>query len=216
MLGYQIGFGTGSSTLDYTESVYQEPASYSLAYNIKKGNSIDAAVGYLVGPSWGVKIGASLTSRDIAETTTFSIPHPLWMNTPRTGTIDATGMAIKETDLYLDLFFTFSLGPVTADLYGGPCYVLSTATIASSISFSETGYPYTTNSVSQAVADFKGNAFGFNAGLSLGYQFGSSFGLYVDARYLSAKATYATGGSIPSLSVTLGGLRAGGGLKVMF
>ncbi len=216
MVGYQVGFQKDSSTLDYTETIYQEAASYSLAYNVAKGNTIDAAVGYYVGPSWGVKVGASLTSRDVADTTSFSIPHPLWMNTPRTGSLAGAGMAVKETDLYLDLFYTFNLGPVTADLYGGPCYVLSTGTIASAITVTESAYPYSTVSVSQASADFKSNKFGFNAGLSLGFQLGSGFGLYLDARYLAATGTYATGGSIPDLSVTLGGFRAGGGLKVMF
>jgi hypothetical protein len=138
------------------------------------------------------------------------------MATPREGTIDGTGMSVSETDLFLNLFYSFKLGPVAADIYGGPCYVLSTATIVTAITNVETGYPYLTNTVSQTTAGVKGNAFGFDAGLSLGYQFGSNFGVYLDARYVSAKATYATGGGIPDLSATLGGLRAGGGLKVMF
>ena len=216
MVGYQIGFQKDASTLDYTETIYQETASYSLAYNVAKGNTIDAAVGYYVGPSWGVKVGASLTSRDVADTTSFSIPHPLWMNTPRTGSLTGSGMAVKETDLYLDLFYSFNAGPATVDIYGGPCYVLSTGTIASAITFTESAYPYSTVTVSQTSADFKSNAFGFNVGASLGYQFGGGVGVFLDARYLSAKATYTTGGSIPDLSVTLGGFRAGGGLKVAF
>jgi len=215
-VGYQLGFAKDSSTLDYGETVYQESASYSLAYDIAKGNSIDLALGYFLGPSWGLKVGGSLTSRTVNETTTFSIPHPLWWDTPRTGSGAGSGMSISETDLYLDLFYSFGAGALGLDIYGGPCYVLSTATIISSISFTESAYPYATVTVTPTSGDIKGNAFGFNAGASLSYSFGGGFGIYIDARYLAAKATYSTGGSIPDLSTTLGGFRAGGGLKIAF
>ncbi len=216
MLGYQIGFGTDSQNLNATETIYQETASYDLSYQLLKGNAIDMAVGYYLGSSWGLKLGGSLISRDFTETTHFSVPHPLWMDSPRTGDITGTGMAVKETDLFLNLFYSFKLGPLAADLYGGPCLALSTATIVSAITNIETGYPYTSNTVTQTAADFKSNAFGFDAGLNLGFRFGSSLGLYLDARYVSASATYKPGGIIPDLPAALGGFRAGGGLKVMF
>lgn len=216
MLGYQIGFGTDSQSLNATETIYHETASYDLSYQLRKGNAIDVSVGYYIGSSWGVKLGGSLISRDFAETTHFSVPHPLWMDSPRAGDITGTGMAVKETDLFLNLFYSFKLGPVAADIYGGPCYALSTATIVSVIANTETGYPYKSNMVTQTTADFKSNAFGFDAGLNLGYRFGSLFGLYLDARYVSVSATYKPGGIIPELPAALGGFRAGGGLKLMF
>jgi hypothetical protein len=216
MLGYQIGFGTDSRTLNATETIYQETAAYDLSYQLQKGNAIDVAVGYYLGSSWGVKLGGSLISRDFNETAHFSVPHPLWMASPRTGDITGAGMAVKETDLFLNLFYAFKLGPVAAELYGGPCFALSTATIVSVITNTETGYPYTSNTVTQTTADFKSNAFGFDAGLDLGYRFGSSFGLYLDARYVSVSATFKPGGIFPDLPTALGGFRAGGGLKLMF
>jgi hypothetical protein len=138
------------------------------------------------------------------------------MNSPRKGTITGAGLNISEIDLYLNLFYLLRFGPLALELYGGPCYVLSTATIISNITFAETGYPYITNTISQSQTEFKANAFGFNAGVSLGYDFGSSFGIFLDARYVMAKTTYQPGGDIPDLKATLGGFRAGGGLKVMF
>ena len=215
-LGYQIGFGTDSQTLNATETIYQETAAYDLSYQLLKGNAIDAAVGFYLGSSWGLKLGGSLISRDFAESTHFSVPHPLWMGSPRSGDISGTGMAVKETELFLNLFYSFNLGPLAAQLYGGPCFALSTATIVSAITNTETGYPYTTNTVAQTTSDFKGSGFGFDAGLNLGFNFGSSFGLYLDARYVSVSATYKPGGIIPELPAALGGFRAGGGLKVMF
>jgi hypothetical protein len=217
-VGYQMGFGTDSRTGTATETLYQETAAYDFAYQLKKGNAIDAAVGYYVGPSFGVKLGGSLISRDFAETTSFAVPHPLWMGTDnyRVGEITGTGMAVKQTELYLNLFYALKLGPVDAEFYGGPCFVLSTATIVAVIANTETGYPYTSNTVTQTTADFKSNAFGFDAGLNLGIRFGSSFGVYLDGRYVSATATYKPGGIFPDLPAALGGFRAGGGLKLMF
>jgi|GEM_PF-1443934 len=217
-LGYQLGFGTDSQNLTASETIYQETAEYGLAYQLKKGNAIDVAVGYYLGSSWGVKLGGSLISRDFTETTSFAVPHPLWMGTDnyRVGEITGTGMAVKETEIFLNLFYAFKFGSVVAELYGGPCFALSTATIVAEITNTETGYPYTSNSVAQTTADFKSNAFGFDAGLNLGYRFGSSFGLYLDARYVSLSATYKPGGIFPDLPAALGGFRAGGGLKLMF
>lgn len=215
-LGYQMGFGTDSQTSSAAETLYQETATYDFAYMLQKGNAIDVAVGYHLGPSFGVKLGGSLISRDFTETTTFSVPHPLWMNSPRVGEITGTGMAVKDTEIYLNLFYALKVGPVDAEIYGGPCFALTTATIVGAIANTESGYPYTSNTVTQTTSDFKGNAFGFDAGLNLGYRFGSSFGVYVDARYVSITATYKPGGMFADLPAALGGFRAGGGLKVMF
>lgn len=214
--GYQMGFASESQSLGYNLSIYQETADFGLDYNLKKGNTIDAALGLFLGQAWGVKFGGGMTSRDFEETTSVSIPHPLWMNSPRKGTITGAGLNISEIDLYLNLFYLFRFGALALELSGGPSYVLSTAMIVSNITFAETGYPYMTNTISQSQTEFKANAFGFNAGVSLGYDFGSSFGIFLDARYVMAKATYQPGGDIPDLTATLGGFRAGGGLKVMF
>jgi hypothetical protein len=215
-LGYLAGGASESSTLDFTSPAYQETASYGLAYNFAKGGAIDFSVGYLIGPSWGIKLGGSMISRGVTETTEFAIPHPLWINTPRAGSLEGSGMSLKETHLFLNLFFTLRFGALAVDLYGGPCYVLSTATIVSALSYSDSAYPYATVTASQSATALKGNAFGFDGGASLSFNFGSSFGVYVDARYSSAKATYSPGGDIPDLSVALGGFRFGGGLKVSF
>ncbi len=215
-LGYQLGFGTDNQTSNATETIYQETAAYDLVYQLQKGNAIDTAVGYYFGSSWGAKFGGSLISRNFTETTSFSVPHPLWLNNPRVGEFDPLTLAVTDIEIYLNLFYVFQFGPVDAELYGGPCFALSTATIVSAITNTETGYPYTSNTVTQSTAKFSSNAFGFDAGLNLGFKFGSHFGIYLDTRYVSASATYKPGGIIPDLPAALGGLRLGGGLKVMF
>ena len=81
----------------------------------------------------------------------------------------------------------------------------------------ETAYPYTdVPAVTPTVTGLKGNAFGFDGGANLSFNFASNFGVYADARYISAKATYSPGGGVPDQAVTLGGFRFGGGLKVSF
>ena len=133
-VGYLLGGAAESATVDFGSVVYQENASYSLAYDFAKGGAIDASVGYLVGPSWGVKVGGSIVSRNVTGTASFAIPHPLWMNAPREGAVDVAGMSLSETDLFLNLFYRLSFGALAVDIYGGPCYVLSTGTIVSGIS----------------------------------------------------------------------------------
>jgi hypothetical protein len=219
-LGYMMGFGTDSQVSSATDTIYSETATYNLAYQLKKGNAIDLSVGRYFGPSWGIKLGGSYISRDYTETTTYSVPHPLWFGNPRTGDITGTGLKVTDIEIYLNLFYVFKLGPVDAELYGGPCYSLSSATIISAIAVTEIAYPYqavsTEYTIPQTASTISGNTFGFDAGLNVSYRLASSFGLYLDARYVSASATYKPGGIFPDLPAALGGLRAGGGLKVMF
>jgi hypothetical protein len=215
-VGYLAGGVSGSATQEFGTAAYQETASYSLASTFAKGGAIDVALGYMIGPSFGIKLGGNMVSRDVTEETAFRIPHPLWMDTMRSGTITGSGMSVKETHLYLDLFYALRFGKAAVELYGGPCYVLSTGTLITGMSYAESAYPYTTVTVTQSVSDLKGNAFGFNAGANVSYSFLENIGIYADVRYTSAKATYKAGGVIPDLSLTLGGFRFGGGLRLAF
>jgi hypothetical protein len=215
-VGYLAGGVSESATQEFGTPAYQESASYSLATTFAKGGAIDVALGYMIGPAFGIKLGGSMVSRDVTEETAFRIPHPLWIGEVRSGTVAGSGMSLKETQLFLDVFYAFRFGKGAVELYGGPCYVLSTGTLISGMSYAESAYPYTAVTVTPTILDLKGNAFGFNAGASASYGFLENIGVYADVRYTSAKATYKAGGVIPDLSLTLGGFRFGGGLRLAF
>jgi len=214
--GYDLGFQESSQTVNFTRSVYYESAAYGLAYQAKKSGSIDAAVGYMFGRSLGVEIGASMTNRDLSETLTLSVPHPLWMGYPRQGTLDGSGLKVSEIDLYLNLVYSLRFSMFGLSVYGGPCYMMATATIVSDVTTTETGYPYMELAADQPTSEVKKSVVGFDAGAALSVHFGRSLALVLDARYVGGTGAFKPEGDIPELKLALGGLRAGGGLKVSF
>jgi hypothetical protein len=215
-LQYQRGFQEQSHSLSFSRTVYYENAPYGLAYTAKKGSSIDAAVGFRFARMIGVALGFSSTSRDMNEKTSVSIPHPLWVNTPRTGEVEMSALKISAIDLYFNLVLFLDIWKFGFDIYGGPCYMLTKADIITDISFSEGSYPYSQASVTASTATVKSNVIGFNAGASLGLRLMRNLAIFADGRYITGKGTYKPGNDIPDLSLSLGGLKAGAGIKIMF
>jgi hypothetical protein len=215
-LDFQLGFTKDTQDLSYTQTIYYEPAEYGLAYTIDKGNSFDGGAGFMFSPLLGVRIGGSYTSRTVHEKTTLSIPHPLWMESPRTGEITGDSLQMTTIDLYLNLVCSLRFGMFGLDLYVGPGYALTQATLVSQVTFSETGYPYGGGSASQSNEKINRNIFGVNGGISLGAYLGDFLAIVLDGRYISGSAAYKPAGDIPQLTATTGGLRAGGGIKLLF
>ena len=120
---YFMGFSAETPTSTYTPTIYHEQASFVTAYDAKKGNTIDVALGYKLSPALGVEAGGSITSRDVAAAITAAVPHPLLFGNPRQATGSA-GYELKETDLYINLMYTLEMGSLAIDLSAGPCYVL--------------------------------------------------------------------------------------------
>jgi hypothetical protein len=210
-----MGFGAETVTSTYTPTIYQEQASFVTAYEAKKGNTIDAALGYKFSPALGIEVGGSIASRDVTATMTAEVPHPLLFDNPR----QASGSAsykLKETDLYLNLTYSFAMKSLEFELFAGPCFAMAETTLVTQYQVTDSAYPYTTVAVvfgSQAV---KKNAIGFDAGIAAGYNFGDSLGVVASARFISATAKFATATDVPGVDFKLGGFQAGVGLKFKF
>jgi hypothetical protein len=212
---YFMGFSAETLTSTYTPTVYQEPASFVTAYEAKKGNSIDAAVGYRFSAALGIEAGAAIASRDVAATMTAAVPHPLLFDNPRQASGSA-GYKLKETDLYLNLVYTFAMKGLAFDLFAGPCFAMAETTLVSQYQVTDSAYPYATVDVAYGSQAVKKNAIGFNAGIAAGYYFSDSVGLVASVRFIGAKAKFATGSDVPGVDFKLGGLQAGAGVKIKF
>ncbi|MCJ7525437.1 MAG: outer membrane beta-barrel protein [Candidatus Aminicenantes bacterium] len=211
---YFMGFSAETPTSTYTPTIYHEQASFITSYEAKKGNTIDAALGYKFSPALGVEVGGSVASRDVAAAMTAAVPHPLLFGNPRQATGSA-GYELKETDLYLNLMYTFTMKSLAIDLFAGPCYVMAETTVVTGYTVTD-AYPYTQVNVTYASQAVKKNAFGFDAGIAVGYYFGDTVGLVVSGRFISAKAKFDTATDVPGVEYKLGGLQAGVGLKIKF
>jgi hypothetical protein len=211
---YFMGFTAETLTSTYTPTIYREQASFVTSYEAKKGNAIDVALGYKFSPALGVEVGGSIASRDVAAAMTAAVPHPLLFGNPRQASGSA-GYKLKETDLYLNLMYTLDMKSLAIDLFAGPCYVMSEATVVTGYTLTDV-YPYTQVSVAFDSQAMKKNVIGFDAGIAAGYYFGDTVGLVVSGRFVSAKAKFETATDVPGVEYKLGGFQAGVGLKVKF
>lgn len=216
---YLMGNQEDSVSSTLTGTVYQEPASFNVGYTFKKGNSIDAAFGFRIAGNFAVELGGATCSRDISAAYGASIPHPLLFNKPRTasGTAEET---LTEAVVYLNLVYMARFGKLGLDLYAGPAYLMGKVKLITNLYYTD-AYPFATVTLTPEADDFFKGAFGFDVGARLGYYFGDSVGLVVDARYMNGKVEYDLKDSdpetaLPNVSIKLGGFKVGAGLKVMF
>lgn len=214
LTGFNMGFQEEDITRSWTEQIYYETAASSLGYGVKKGFPVSASLGFMVTPEIGLELGVDITSRDIDGTFSSSIPHPLLFESNRTG--EGTGAySLSENAVTLCAVYAARFGRMGIDVFGGGAYIMAKANVISSISFSES-YPYDSISLSASSSEISKNVFGFIGGARFLFYISDGFALFGGASYLNGKAAFAPDTGIPGPEITLGGLKAGGGLKLLF
>jgi hypothetical protein len=211
--GYMMGNLSETVTNSWSETLYQETGDFSLAYSMAKGNSIFGAVGFLFSKSMGIEVGADLNKRSISGSYTFVLPHPLWLNSPRTVEGSDYSAELKETVLFFNLVLKIPLNMIDLELFGGGAYFLVSGIFITALSFNDV-YPYTSVSVSFSSESLSQKVFGFNGGAAVTINIHKVIGVFVQGSYFSGKTEFASDSSISAVNVSLGGLKFGGGIKI--
>lgn len=213
-VSYSLGFLEQTSSHSWQETIYYETADASIYYNIKKGNFFSAALGYRVYGAISLELGVDVTSRNMEETYSASIPHPLLFGVLR----DDEGIEIyklSENSVFLNIVYSVRGGRLGLDVSAGPAYIQSRSRTISGINYTDS-YPYDSVTLSSEAIDISKNVFGFNGGAHVLFHFTENLAINLNARYVYGKADFDTGTSIVVPQITLGGLRLGGGLRVLF
>jgi len=214
-LSYAMGLSETSKEQSWTEPLYGESITYDLASRAGKSANIGLGVGYNLNPSMGVGLGAIILSNDLNASLNAGVPHPYVFNAPRTAT-GAYVSDLKATIIYLNFIYRVSVSKFTVDLFAGPAYFNSSADIINTIAIQDV-FPNTSVTMTLATENVKKSSFGFNAGAGLNYFFAKSLGVFVEARYLSGNAAFApSSGTVPEITLPIGGLSVGGGLIFRF
>jgi len=212
-LGYNAGFSTQNNSVSWQQDIYYENANYGVDYGLGKGNSFSGGLGYKFSRSVGLEVGFDIGSRTLDASYDGSIPHPLYFNSPREGEGTA-GYKVTENAAYLNLVLTIPFSRLGLDLFVGPAYYFSSAELIGGLGYSQS-YPYSSVSLTAQNQKISKNVIGFNAGAGLTYYFAQSVGVFLSGQYLSASAEFQPS-EAPGLKLSLGGLKAGGGIKFNF
>lgn len=213
-VNYNVGFSELTNSVSWSKEIYFENASYNIGNEFGKGNSINFGLGFKFSKSLGIELGADLSSRDKNTSYSATIPHPLLFNTLRNS--EGTGsFKLTENVVFLNFILSIPFGKFSFDLFGGPAYFFSNAEFINDIQYSDS-YPYETININATNKKLENNVLGFNGGASLNFYFAKNFGIFINGHYLSASADFNPGGDIPGWKISLGGFKAGGGLKILF
>jgi len=214
-VGYAMGMTETSKNQSWTEPLYGENITFDLASRAGKSTNIDLGVGYNLNQSMGVGLGAILLSNNLDAGLNAAVPHPYVFNAPRTAT-GAYASDLKATILYLNFIYRVNVSKFTVNLFAGPAYFNSSADIINTVAIQDV-FPNTSVTMTLTTENVKKSSFGFNAGAGLNYFFAKSLGVFLEARYLSGNAAFApSSGTVPEITLPIGGLSVGGGLLFRF
>ncbi len=214
---YAMSQLTENQTVGFDTTIYYETAGFDSAYHADKGSGFALAFGYRFTQDLAIELGADLCSRDLNTTSSYSIPHPLWVGILRSGEVNRSG-SMTENTVYLNLAYTFRLKPLIIQVSAGPCMVMAKTEIIGDYEYTEASYPFESVNLSPVITEEKQNVFGFNGSLGVGYNFGDSFTLMAYTRYISAKMSLDGDGQdlIYPSEFKLGGLKFGAGIQFSF
>lgn len=205
-----IGFSQSRDFQQYAETGHLESQ-----YSAKSGVGGELGLHFRFAKHFGVMLSGSSVSRDSSVSVSASVPHPFFLNQPRSASGEKSGLGYKETAVRLDLVYAFRSGPVEIFLFAGPALVKVEADLVSNVAYHDV-YPYDEVSISTInVAKVSDNPVGFSGGGGLDWRISTHFGLGAAGRFTSATAKLAPSDG-PTIDVDAGGFQATAGIRVFF
>lgn len=204
-----------SETRTFTE--FLETATVRAEYETGSTFAPDVGAQAQVFRRLGVFVAFTSARRDEGGRFSASLPHPLYLDRPRSLEGDLSGYAYEERAFHLDLAYGAARGHLDYALFAGVSLFSVEVDLVDSVRYDH-AYPYDSVTLREAPPRaVKDSPTGFNVGGRLDYRFGKAghFGLGVQVRFTAATARLeAPAGN--SLDVDAGGFHAGAGARVYF
>ena len=213
--GYQASTNDFSDGATFTE--HAEQGDFDTEYSVEAGPTFDVAGGVRIVGRLAVGVGVTRFTRSTAGAFTASVPHPFFFNTPREVTGDIGSLTREELAVHVQARGVFPLNDrFQIMLFGGPSFFTVKQDMVTDFEFSE-AYPYDTATFSRGVTtQAKESKVGVNAGADIGYFFTRQLGVGFGVQYSGATIELPSAASGSTADVKVGGLQAGGGLRLRF
>ncbi len=202
-----------SDTRTFTE--FAETGTNTGAFSVPRGSAFGVGVQVAVFEHVGLMAGYTSSNRDQTGTYAASLPHPLYLGQPREVSGDLPSSSFSESAFSVDLFATTRRGRLDLSAWAGVSFFRVEGRLLSSVEYTHS-YPYDTVSVTSApVTPARDSPTGFDVGAGLDYRLAQHVALGVEGRYSGAKGRLESGG-LSTGQFDVGGLRVGGGLRLIF
>ena len=213
------GIQSGSTEFDIQQpfTVYGEAGQVATDHNIGGGGLFDAG-GYV--QVWEeLRIGATFTYVSTSEeaTLTGSVPHPFLTGINRQFGPETIGFDQSERTTHIQAAWVFPMPnypQLDITLFGGPSFFHVSRSTLSGVTLSETAPPFTSVTAGARTEDFSGNGWGGNVGADVTYNIANGFGVGGFIRFSKGSITLPL--LTQEVSLSVGGLQTGGGLRLSF
>jgi hypothetical protein len=220
-LSVSVGQQATSTTVTQETSFdrYFEQGSYTFERTVPATIIYDFGGSIRVWRSLHAGAAVSLFDTTGSGTLTARVPHPLQFNKPRTTTGDIGDARRQEIGTHVMAGWTIPAADgLEFLLFGGPSFFSTEQLFVKSLTLSldREVFPFDELPFPGAETEtLRENAVGFNVGVDMTWRFARHVGAGLLLRYSNGRNAFTPTGSQP-VEVTVGGLSAGGGLRVLF
>ncbi len=197
---------------------YDEQGSATMTQAIEtKGGTFEISGGARVWGNFGVGLGYSTISSTGSGTVSATLPHPLYYARPRTATATLADLKQKQQAIHLMALFMLPVGErFDLAVSAGPTFFSLEQDTFVSPQMSEVGPPYGSVSlVSATKVTTSKNKVGFNVGADVTVRIMKYVGVGGFVRYAKTDVAFTPEGGT-AVTVPVGGMTAGGGVRLRF
>ncbi len=207
---------THDFTNQFTFDLYREQAHVDTQYGVPSSLAIDVGGGFRFWRNLAAAIAVTNNQSKDDASISAQVPHPFFLNKPRSITGTAPGLTRKETAVHLDIAY---MAPLSRRLlliaFGGASIFSVDQDIVTAIRIGET-YPYDEASFTSATTTRASDSpVGFNVGADVTYLMWPSFGFGGTVRFSHATAKFSESG-VSTGSLDVGGVIVSGGVRWLF
>lgn len=220
-LSVNAGQQTTATTLTQQQTFdrYFEQGSYTFERAVPKAPIYDVGIAVRLWRGLHAGAAASIFEKTGTGTVTARVPHPLQFNQPRTTSGDIGGVMRREVGQHVMIGWTIpAAGGLDFTLFGGPSIFATEQLFVTSLELSldKEAFPFDELAFPGAETEtLRENVLGYNAGVDMTWRFARMLGVGLLVRYSNGRKEFEPTGT-PAVGVTVGGLHAGGGLRLMF
>ena len=215
-VGINGGIQTASNTIHqaFTLQKNLEGASMTADIALKREPLFDAGLVVRVTGQFGVGVAVSYAMRDVNADVGARIPHPFFFDQPRAVTGTAT-VSRAETTTPVDAVWMMPSRKVDVLLSAGPSLFYVIQTLVTDVLYMD-AYPYDKATFTAApTTNARKTVAGFNVGADVTVKLSAHVGVGGLLRFSRSSATF-TAGTDNAVTSDVGGLQAGGGVRVGF
>lgn len=198
---------------------YFEQGSFTFDRTVPKAPFYDAGVAVRVWRALHAGAAVSIFADTGPGVLTARVPHPLYFNQPRTVTGDIPGVERREVGQHMSAGWAIpAAGGLDFIMFGGPSIFTTEQMFVTTLmlALDKEAYPFDTLAFPGVVTEKKrDHVIGYNAGVDMTWRFAEKVGAGLLVRYSKGTKDFTPTGGAP-VEIEVGGLHAGGGLRLIF